>query len=278
MTETLNAASDDFARRVSDRANVLGRYSDNARHTDGDTGRIVEGTVVERDTTGIYGTSVTGHRISIDPEKVIALPLHNSYGEVVGIRIPANADDARTAARWADGQLLGHFTSRVPTSFNADGRRPYSVVEDWDSKPFFVVGKFNDREAEVLLDHGDMGAEPAHLGGPEFGSVIARSPEYEAFLVDRLREHDPFQPEKSPHSERPVILVSQGSGGTDPTLVESIARYLYDETDLRSPVRGVVHPTTRIEPTPRSELIYPEMEARVALGPDGWLTSEYHEY
>ncbi|MGW1742350.1 hypothetical protein ACWCPQ_26490 [Nocardia sp. NPDC001965] len=152
-------------------------------------------------------------------------------------------------------------------------------MEDSPSKPFLVVGKFDNREAEVLLDHGDLGAEPARLEGREFGSVIACSPEYKAFLADRRRNYNPFIPEKSPHSDHPVILVSQGSGVPDPKVVESIARYLYDETELYSPVRGIAHPTTRVELSSRGyPLPYPELEARVTLQPNRPPTSEYHEY
>ncbi|WP_156425990.1 hypothetical protein [Nocardia jinanensis] len=118
-----------------------------------------------------------------------------------------------------------------------------------------------------MLEHSGTGAEPVRLGGSDFGHLIARSPEFDA-LTNSAKD-----------SQRPVVLVSQKSGVTDPTLVASIAEYLHGQTDLIGPVRGVVHPTTRVEPTRFGGFLsYPEMEARVTLDSNLQVTSEYLEY
>lgn len=82
-----------------------------------------------------------------------------------------------------------------------------------------------------------------------------------------------------PGSRRPVVLVTQGSGVTDPKLVESIAGYLHSHTDLIGPVRGVVYPTTRLEQTRSGAYLpYPELEAHVTLDASYQPTSGYLEY
>lgn len=264
MTRVVDAAAGEVARKVSGKAGVLAHHSGNTRDTGGDTGRVLEGTIVGG--AKMYGVGLSGRRIQVDPDRVVVRPLHNDHGEVVGLRIPANFDDARAAARWADGQLLGHFTNRVPVLSDADHKRASSLVEDWDANPFFVVGRFRALDTEVMLDHG-TGAEPVRLGGTEFGHLIARRPEFDE-MIDTI-----------PGSRRPVVLVTQGSGVADPKLVESIAGYLHSHTDLIGPVRGVVHPTTRLEQTRSGAYLpYPELEAHVTLDASYQPTSEYLEY
>lgn len=262
--QALGAAADGYARKASAGADGLRRASD-ITHTDGDAGRVVEGTIIEP--TGMYGIDLYGKRIAIDPDRVVVRPLHNDHDEVVGLRIPANLDDFRSAGRWANGQLLGHFTTHVQRTPGADGKRVSSLTEDWDSNPFFVVGKFNARDTEVVLEHsGGTGAEPVRLGASGFGRLIARSPEFEALTASATG------------SQRPVVLVSQGTGVTDPTLVASIADYLHNRTDLIGPVRGVAYPTTRAEPVRWGFLTYPELEARVTVDSSRQLTPEYLEF
>lgn len=265
MTQAVDAAAGELARTVSGSAGVLTRYTADIRHAEGDAGRVLEGVVLEP--TGMHGTDLYGQRIAIDPDKVVVRPLHNDHGKVVGLRIPADPDGDRSAVRWADGQLLGHFTTRVPVLPRADHKRASSLAEDWDANPFFVVGKFNARDAEAMLERSDTGAEPVRLGGSEVGHLIARSPEFEALTASAT------------DSRRPVVLVSQGSGVTDPRLVESIAEYLHGQTDLIGPVRGVAHPTTRLEQMQWGGFLsYPELEARVTLDSSLQPTSEYLEY
>lgn len=58
-----------------------------------------------------------------------------------------------------------------------------------------------------------------------------------------------------------------------------ISRILHSRTDLIGPVRGVVHPTTRLEQTRSGAYLpYPELEAHVALDATYQPTSEYLEY
>lgn len=264
MAQTVDTVAGELARKASGGASGL-RSAAGIRHIDGDAGRVVEGVIIEP--TGMHGTDLYGQRIAIDPDKVVVRPLHNDHGGVVGLRIPANHDDLRSAARWADGQLLGHFTTRVHMVPRADGRRASSLSEDWDSHPFFVVGKFDARDAEVVLEHsGRTGMEPVRVGAAEVGRLIARSREFDELTASRTG------------SQRPVVLVSQGTGVTDPKLAASIAEYLHGETDLIGPVRGVVYPTTRVEPARSGFLVYPELEARVTLDSTLQPTSEYLEY
>ncbi|MFI6315524.1 hypothetical protein ACIBEK_35905 [Nocardia fusca] len=261
--QALGAAADGYARKASAGADGLRRAS-GITHTDGDAGRVVEGTIIEP--TGMYGTDLYGQRIAIDPDKVVVRPLHDHGGEVTGLRIPATPDDDRSAQQWADSWTLGQNTNYVQSLPRADAQRPLLTVpaEDGRLEPFYIVGKFNARDTEVMLGHSGTGAEPVRLGAPEFGHLIARSPEFQELTLDPIG------------SQRPVVLVSQGSGVTDPTLVSGIAGILHKETHLIGPVRGVVYPTTRIEP----DWLIPaaQLEARVTVDPSRQVTSEYLEY
>lgn len=262
-TQALGAAAGGYARTASAGADGLRRASD-ITHTDGDAGRVVEGTVIEP--TGMYGTDLYGQRIAIDPDKVVVRPLHDHGGEVTGLRIPATLDDDRSARQWADSWTLGENTNYVQSLPGADAQRPFLTIpaEEERLRPFYIVGRFNARDTEVMLGHSGAGAEPVRLGAPEVGHLIARSPDFQELTMDPIG------------SRRPVVLVSQGSGVTDPTLVSTIAGILHNQTDLIGPVRGVVHPVTKVEP----DWLIPaaQLEARVAVDPSSQVRSEYLEF
>ncbi|MEV0368128.1 hypothetical protein [Nocardia fusca] len=261
--EALGAAADGYARKASAGADGLRRAS-GITHTDGDAGRVVEGTIIEP--TGMYGTDLYGQRIAIDPDKVVVRPLHDHGGEVTGLRIPATPDDDRSAQQWADSWTLGQNTNFVQSLPRTDAQRPLLTVPAADGRlePFYIVGKFNARDAEVMLRHSGTGAEPVRLGAPEVGHLIVHSREFQELIKDPIG------------SQRPVELVSQGSGVTDRALVSTIASILHSQTDLIGPVRGVVHPITKVEPNwliPAGQL-----EARVTVDPSLRVTSEYLEF
>ncbi|WP_416563396.1 hypothetical protein [Nocardia testacea] len=261
--QALGAAAGGYARKASAGADGMRRAAGIA-HTDGDAGRALEGTIIEP--TGMYGTDLYGQRIAIDPDKVVVQPLHEYHGELTGLRIPANPDDGRSAQQWAGSWTLGENTNYVGSLPRADARRPLLAIpaEERRLRPFYIVGRFNAGDTEVMLRHSGTGVEPVRLGAPEVGRLIARSRVFEKLTMDRFG------------SQRPVVLVSQGSGVTDPKLVSTIAEILHNETDLIGPVRGVIHPITKIEP----DWLIPagQLEARVTVDPNRQVTSEYLEY
>ncbi|MCX0271336.1 hypothetical protein NLM24_11590 [Nocardia zapadnayensis] len=216
----------------------------------------------------MYGTDLYGKRIAIDPDKVVIQPLHAYHGEVSGLRIPATPDDSRSAHQWsAGGWTLGDHTKFVQVLPRADAQRPLSSVsaeEQGGLKPLYIVGKFDGREAGAMLRHSGTGVEPVRLGAPEVGHLIAHNPIFQELVASATG------------SQRPVELVTQGSGVTHPQLVSDIARILHDQTDLIGPVRGVVRPITKVEP----DWLIPaaQLEARVTVDPSLQVRSEYLEF
>ncbi|WP_063062870.1 hypothetical protein [Nocardia sienata] len=262
--EALSAAAGGYARTASAGADGLRRAS-GITDTDGDAGRVLEGTIIEP--TGMYGTDLYGKRIAIDPDKVVVQPLHAYHGEVSGLRIPATPDDSRSAHQWSAGAwTLGDHTKFVQVLPRADAQRPLSSVsaeEQGGLNPFYIVGKFDGHEAGAMLRDSDTGVEPVRLGAPEVGHLVAHNAEYQELMGDAIG------------SQRPVVLVNQGSGVTDPRFVSTFAGILHSQTELIGPVRGVVHPITKVEP----DWLIPaaQLEARLAVDPSSQVRSEYLE-